>query len=123
MSSNMSLIDTLHQVAPNHKELASLLVLLKERNDVFHHTYDELRSDFLMRGICAKEVDGLLADHLQFPDTWLPAHLRWHALLHAQGQQLSSLLTEAKAYLPFTGEVLFQEEIAQKLLHAIDVYV
>lgn len=60
-------------------ELIEALLLLKQKNDVFEKERSEIRADFLLRGICANEVDGLLEDPGLY-STWVPEHLRWDAV-------------------------------------------
>ncbi|MEK3888485.1 hypothetical protein [Bacillus sp. FSL K6-3431] len=75
--SETSIKNKLLEFSPNNKELALFLLSLKERNDLFFRELEDLKMDFLLRGICEKEVDGLLEDPLLLPSTWLPEHLRW----------------------------------------------
>ncbi|MCJ7840601.1 hypothetical protein MUB24_06695 [Lederbergia sp. NSJ-179] len=87
---------------PDHsveeKQILAFLNKLKEKDAQFQKERAELRADFLIRGICEKEVDGLLEDPSLFPKTWLPLHLRWDSLREA-GDHLPALLTEAKELL------------------------
>lgn len=77
------------------ERIIKLLTVLKERDQQFQQEKQELRADFLVRGICEKEVDGLLDDPSLFPKTWLPWHLRWDAICSA-GENLAELLLEAE---------------------------
>lgn len=78
--------------------MTGFLRTLKERDQQFHQERQEIRADFLVRGICEKEVDGLLEDPALFPETWLPLQLRWNAISAADGS-LSELLSEAAKLL------------------------
>ncbi|GIN69711.1 hypothetical protein J14TS2_01860 [Bacillus sp. J14TS2] len=82
----------------NQEKMTEFLTELKERDKQFQQDKQEIRADFLVRGICEKEVDGLLEDPALFPETWLPLHLRWNAISAADGN-LSALLSEAAKLL------------------------
>ncbi|MBS4218934.1 hypothetical protein KHA96_11470 [Bacillus sp. FJAT-49711] len=94
-------------------ELAKLLSTLKKRDEMFQQERDEMRTDFLLRGICEAEVDGLLDDPSLFPTLWLPETLRWEAFIEA-GDLLPSLLKEAIAFLewPYLEHIDIAEAIA-----------
>jgi hypothetical protein len=50
-------------------KLINSLILLKEMNDLADNERLELRTDFLVRGICETEVDGLLEDETLYSRT------------------------------------------------------
>ncbi|MCR2821397.1 hypothetical protein [Lederbergia panacisoli] len=81
-------------------KLSNLLSTLKKRDELFQQERDELRTDFLLRGICEAEVDGLLDDPSLFPSLWLPETLRWETLRES-GDLLPSLLREAIGFLGY----------------------
>ncbi|MBS4206773.1 hypothetical protein [Bacillus sp. FJAT-50079] len=83
------------------EQVFDFLRLWKERNERFIQEQAEIRIDFLVRGICEKEVDGLLEDALLYPNSWLPSHLRWESLCQADEERLGELVAEGISF--FTG--------------------
>ncbi|MBS4195822.1 hypothetical protein [Lederbergia citri] len=98
-------------------QLKQLLSTLKKRDELFHQERDELRNDFLLRGICETEVDGLLDDPSLFPTSWLPETLRWKSLSEA-GNVLPVLLKEAALYLECDVPPLIEKEEAEKMIQS-----
>ncbi|MBW8350306.1 hypothetical protein K0H71_12740 [Bacillus sp. IITD106] len=98
-------------------ELTQLLSILKKRDEWFHRERDELRTDFLLRGICETEVDGLLDDPSLFPTSWLPETLRWESLSEA-GNMLPTLLKEAALFLECEVPPLIEKEEAEKIIQS-----
>ncbi|MBP1915502.1 hypothetical protein [Lederbergia galactosidilytica] len=82
----------------NQEKMTEFLSLLKDRDKQFQEERQQLRADFLVRGICDKEVDGLLEDPSLFPKTWLPRHLQWDAICAAE-EDLPHLISEAEKLL------------------------
>lgn len=119
--SHTSILNKLLATSPNHKELALFLLLLKEKNESFYEELNNVKMDYLMRGICAKEVDGLLEEPSLFPSTWIPRHLRWESILHAKGQHLTNLLAEAKQHFVYTDFIGTDALTAEKFIQMIEI--
>ncbi|CAM4164680.1 hypothetical protein [Lederbergia lenta] len=119
--SNTSILKKLIATSPTNKELAIFLLVLKEKSDLFYEEHENVKMDFLMRGICVNEVDGLLEDPSLFPSTWLPRHLRWESILHTKGQQLTILLSEAKQHMDYTNFIEIDPNTAENFIRLIDL--
>lgn len=79
------------------EEAAPLLVnllLLKKMNELFEEERKTIRIDFLVRGICEKEVDGLLEDEGLYKMVYISPNLRWERLLGAPENEVRSILIE-----------------------------
>lgn len=98
--------------------LFDFLTLLKKKNDLFYQERAEMRTDFLLRGICEKEVDGLLNDPSLFPTSWLPETLCWDFLLEA-GNRLPELLHEAVGYFDCDMPLQFDIVEAEKIIKSL----
>ncbi|MEY8350991.1 group-specific protein [Bacillus cereus] len=53
------------------------LLQLKQYNEVFKKVYQELRADYLVRGICEREVDGIIKESKEYKLYDLPKVLKW----------------------------------------------
>lgn len=60
------------------------LLVLKIINDLFEKERRAIREDFLVRGICSKEVDGLIEEPAYFNGVYIPKTARWHNLIGLQ---------------------------------------
>lgn len=56
------------------------LLQLKHYRKVFQKVYQELRADYLVRGICEREVDGIIKESKKYKMYDLPKVLRWDFL-------------------------------------------
>lgn len=54
------------------------LFLLKLLNDQFETERLEIRQDFLLQGICSREVDGLIDEPNYYKSYYIPKMLRWN---------------------------------------------
>ncbi|HWO97100.1 MAG TPA: hypothetical protein VNM45_12300 [Bacillus sp. (in: firmicutes)] len=70
------------------------LLLLKKMNEQFEEERKAIRLDFLVRGICEKEVDGLLEDRGLYGEAYISPHLRWERLLAADKSDLRRILRD-----------------------------
>lgn len=70
------------------------LLLLKKMNERFEEERKAIRIDFLVRGICEKEVDGLLEDQGLYKTIYISPNLRWERLLGADENEVRRILTE-----------------------------
>ncbi|RDI47715.1 hypothetical protein [Falsibacillus pallidus] len=59
------------------------LLMLKMWNDDFKKERQEIRMDFLVRGICEREVDGLLEDPGLYNKIYLRPVIRWESIMKA----------------------------------------
>ena len=75
-----------------------MLLILKVLNDVFQDERDELRTDFLLQGICEREVEALLDEPGLYQSIYLPLNLRWMHVAAGIGyhQQLTDLFRSKK---------------------------
>lgn len=67
-----------------HLFIVQDLLVLKIINDLFEKERREIREDFLVRGICSKEVDGLIEEPEYFKGFYIPKSARWHNLIRLQ---------------------------------------
>ncbi|MBL5767661.1 type I restriction-modification system subunit M N-terminal domain-containing protein [Heyndrickxia sporothermodurans] len=67
-----------------HLFIVQDLLVLKIINDLFEKERREIRKDFLVRGICSKEVDGLIEEPEYFKGFYIPQSARWHNLTRLQ---------------------------------------
>ncbi|MFD0770155.1 group-specific protein [Bacillus sp. CGMCC 1.60114] len=58
----------------------SCLFRLKEYSQQFSKVKQEVRVDYLIRGICEREVDILVEQNKQVADLYIPKMLRWEFL-------------------------------------------
>ncbi|SDY96164.1 HsdM N-terminal domain-containing protein [Bacillus sp. 166amftsu] len=56
------------------------LLQLKHHNENFKKVCQELRADYLVRGICEREVDGIIKESKEYKMYELPKVLRWDFL-------------------------------------------
>ncbi|MDZ5610037.1 group-specific protein [Bacillus pseudomycoides] len=56
------------------------LLQLKHHNASFKKVYQELRADYLVRGICEREVDGIIKESKEYKKYDVPRVLRWDFL-------------------------------------------
>ncbi|WP_062108506.1 hypothetical protein [Bacillus niameyensis] len=101
------------------EDLAKLLHQLKARYDLFEAERAEIRMDFLIRGICDKEVDGLLEDPGLYSENWLPPHLRWPSLKQS-GNRLFELLNEAAEFMQIAPIDDFSISQVEKVIKEIE---
>ena len=74
-----------------------MLLIHKVLNDVFQDERDDLRTDFLLQGICEREVEALLDEPGHYQSIYLPLNLRWmHAASGMDHQQLTDLFRSKK---------------------------
>lgn len=69
------------------------LLLLKKMNELFEEERKAIRTDFLVRGICEKEVDGLLEDEGLYKTAYISSNLRWERLLTANESSVRTIVT------------------------------
>ncbi|WP_078410314.1 type I restriction-modification system subunit M N-terminal domain-containing protein [Priestia abyssalis] len=77
----------------NEAPLLINLLLLKKMNELFEAERKTIRTDFLVRGICVKEVDGLLEDEGLYKTYYISPDLRWENLLATNESNVQKLLT------------------------------
>lgn len=77
------------------------LLLLKKMNELFEEERKAIRIDFLVRGICEKEVDGLLEDGGLYDTAYISPNLRWERILATNESNarriLTAMMDEAKS--------------------------
>ncbi|WP_369903279.1 group-specific protein [Bacillus manliponensis] len=56
------------------------LLQLKSHNEEFNKVCQELRADYLVRGICEREVDKIIKESKEYETYYLPKVLRWDFL-------------------------------------------
>lgn len=62
------------------------MTTLKLLNDQFEMERMDIRNDFLVRGICMKEVDGLMEEPSYYQMKFIPKHARWNYLKNEKDQ-------------------------------------
>ncbi|MDQ0246727.1 hypothetical protein J2S09_004331 [Bacillus fengqiuensis] len=76
------------------------LLLLKKMNELFEEERKVIRIDFLVRGICEKEVDGLLEDKGLYKTAYISPNVRWGRLLNTDERNVRrvviAMMDEAK---------------------------
>ncbi|KEK23261.1 hypothetical protein [Bacillus gaemokensis] len=73
------------------------LLQLKHHNKLFRKMYQELRADFLVRGICEREVDWIIKESKDYKSYYLPKALRWD-FLRKNPSIIESVCTKLFAY-------------------------
>lgn len=56
------------------------LLVFKYLNDQFEKERNEIRQDFLLRGICSNEVNGLIEEETLYQTYFIPKTCRWNFL-------------------------------------------
>ncbi|WP_410983103.1 group-specific protein [Bacillus cereus] len=56
------------------------LLQLKHHSEGFQKMYQELKADYLVRGICEREVDGIIKESKEYKMYDVPRVLRWDFL-------------------------------------------
>ncbi|WP_459502355.1 group-specific protein [Bacillus sp. C1] len=56
------------------------LLQLKRHNETFKEVYKELRADYLVRGICEREIDEIIKESKEYNMYDVPKVLRWDFL-------------------------------------------
>lgn len=60
------------------------VLVLKILNDIFENERQDIRQDFLLRGICSSEVDNLIDDPAYYQFIYIPNLVRWQQLKNIQ---------------------------------------
>ncbi|RLQ97137.1 hypothetical protein [Falsibacillus albus] len=109
------------------------ILFLKWANDQFFLDRNEMKKDFLIRGICEREVEFLLEEPGLYKSFFLPMHTRWSALMKWMTQASDSELQlfpvckeinccqTGENCISIFEEVSFPTEIVLKLVEMMDV--
>jgi hypothetical protein len=62
-------------------EIAAAFIELKRKNDLFRRVKLEKRNEYLIQGICEREVDKLLEHAEMFGSLYIPVKERWELFL------------------------------------------
>ncbi|PEE44590.1 group-specific protein [Bacillus pseudomycoides] len=73
------------------------LLQLKHHNEVFQKVQQQLRVDYLVRGICEREVDGIIRESKEYKMYDLPKVLRWD-FLRENPSMIESVCTKLFGY-------------------------
>ncbi|GIN37836.1 type I restriction-modification system subunit M N-terminal domain-containing protein [Heyndrickxia oleronia] len=60
------------------------ILVLKILNDIFENERQNIREDFLLRGICSTEVDNLIDDPAYYQFMYIPKLVRWQQIKTTQ---------------------------------------
>ena len=60
------------------------ILVLKILNEIFENERQDIRQDFLLRGICSTEVDNLIDDPAYYQFIYIPKLVRWQQLKNIQ---------------------------------------
>ncbi|MED1619969.1 hypothetical protein [Bacillus pseudomycoides] len=97
----MSEIENIMRCCNRNDELfrtyITCLLQLKHHSEMFQKVYQELRVDYLVRGICEREVDGVINESKEYKMYDLPKALRWD-LLRANPSSIENVCTELFGY-------------------------
>lgn len=98
------------------------LITLKLMSDQFEKERIEIRNDFLVRGICAKEVDGLIEEPSYYK-MFIPKHARWNHLKYEKEQLVHCI---QKALTDLTPSIDHKWDIDHytiaNLINVLDLY-
>ncbi|WP_433749078.1 hypothetical protein [Falsibacillus pallidus] len=86
------------------------LLMLKLWDEDFRTERQEIRMDFLVRGICEREVDGLLEDPGLYRKTYLPPACRWESIKKAMEEEGDQLIFE---FIPLMNQIIIDRFPAQ----------
>jgi hypothetical protein len=92
------------------------LMIIKKINERFEQERNMIRADFLLRGICEKEVDGLLEERGLYETWYISPHLRWEVFQHASGQTIQSVFQQAMEELPYNKFKQVSEYVSARKL-------
>ena len=117
----LSIFEKMQKIPFVDDKLINSLISLKEMNDLADNERLELRTDFLVRGICEAEVDGLLEDETLYSRTRFPEHLRWDCIRVAGSLQMD-LIAGAIEYANLPSFKPAQSLAVAKLIKCLDQY-
>ncbi|MFX3625355.1 MAG: hypothetical protein ACE3JP_15330 [Ectobacillus sp.] len=85
MNSGEEILQAAALIANRSDELFLQCVLglwsLKQKSVCFERERQVLRTDYLLRGICEKEVDGLLEEPALYSIQYIPKEERWESIM------------------------------------------
>ncbi|PFD34301.1 group-specific protein [Bacillus cereus] len=92
-----------------------LLLQLKQCSETFQKVQHELRNDYLIRGICEREVDEVIRGSKEYEKYFLPKVLQWNFLKN-NPHMIEKVCEDLFAY-----EVLNHTEIVwRKIINCIE---
>ncbi len=98
------------------------MISLKLISDQFEKERIEIRNDFLVRGICEKEVDGLIEDPSYYKSKYVPKNARWN-YLKMKKKQLSHCFQQAlkELFLSFDKRWDICDDTVANIINIVDL--
>nr|WP_283249434.1 type I restriction-modification system subunit M N-terminal domain-containing protein [Bacillus sp. FJAT-49736] len=98
------------------------LLTLKLLSDQFEKERVEIRNDFLVRGICVKEVDELIEEPSYYKMAYIPNTARWNTLIMEKGQLSHRFHQAFQTLVPSYIEWDMDDFSLAKIINILDFY-
>ncbi|MGV3464550.1 MAG: hypothetical protein ACO1OT_04575 [Heyndrickxia sp.] len=106
-----------------HLALVIDMLSLKLLSDQFENERIEIRNDFLVRGICEKEVDGLIEEPSYYKIKFVPINARWNHLKEKKTQLAQSFPLALKELVPSYNETWdISDYTIANIINILDMY-